>query len=94
MHKHFMSTYRPLPIPVDQEQARDIDERFAQDFLRRFHGAVNAHDAPAIEAPCHERVVREGPAALHTLYRPVEVLKLHRDTMCGRNMSPPVGHGD
>lgn len=60
---------------------RDIDERFAEDFLRRFHGAVNAHDAPAIAALCHENVVWEDPAAPHTLNGRDEVLGFHKDTM-------------
>lgn len=58
-----------------------IDERFAAQFLDRFHGAVNAHDAPAIVALCHEDVVWEDPAAPHTLHGPAEVLSFHADTM-------------
>ena len=60
---------------------RDIDEQFAADFLHRFHGAVNAHDAPAIAALCHENVVWEDPAAPHTLHGHEQVLSFHRDTM-------------
>jgi ketosteroid isomerase-like protein len=60
---------------------RDIDERFARAFLRQFHGAVNAHDAAAIAALCHENVVWKDPAAPHTLHGRDAVLRFHSDIM-------------
>lgn len=60
---------------------QNIDEQFAEDFLRQFHGAINAHDASAIAALCHENVVWEDPAAPHTLHGRDEVLSFHKDTM-------------
>ena len=58
-----------------------IDAAFAEDFLARFHGAVNAHDAQAIAALCHDDVIWEDPAAPHTLRGREAVLGFHRDTM-------------
>lgn len=58
-----------------------MEARFAKDFLQRFHGAVNAHDAPAIAALCHENVIWMDPAAPHTLHGRDQVLRFHEDTM-------------
>lgn len=58
-----------------------MEARFAKDFLRRFHGAVNAHDGSAVAALCHENVIWVDPAATHTLHGRDEVQRFHEDTM-------------
>ncbi len=57
-----------------------IDAVFAGEFLRRFHGTINAHAADAIASLCTEDVVWEDPA--QTLIGRSKVLSFHRDGMC------------
>lgn len=58
-----------------------VDAPFARQFLERLHGAANAHDAPAVAALCCADVVREDPAALHTLHGRDAVQHFHSDIM-------------
>ena len=60
---------------------RDIDEGFVRAFLLQFHAAVNAHDAGAIAALCHDDVIWEDPAAPHTLHGRDAVRRFHSDIM-------------
>ncbi|MCA9618220.1 MAG: ester cyclase [Myxococcales bacterium] len=53
----------------------------ARDFLARFHGAVNAHDAEALARLCTEDVVWTDPAAPEQLRGRDAVLRFHRDVM-------------
>ncbi len=58
-----------------------VDGPFARDFLRRLHGAANAHDPDAVAALCAEDIVWEDPAAPHTLRGRDAVRSFHRDIM-------------
>jgi len=58
-----------------------VDALFAQQFLQRLHGAVNAHDADAVAALCCPDIVWQDPAAAHSLHGRDEVLRFHRDVM-------------
>lgn len=58
-----------------------IDAAFADGFLERLHGAVNAHDPDAIAALCHPDVVWDDPAAAEPLRGRDAVRAFHRDGM-------------
>lgn len=58
-----------------------VDALFARQFLRRLHGAANAHDADAVAALCCVDVVWEDPAAPETLHGRDAVRHFHRDIM-------------
>jgi steroid delta-isomerase-like uncharacterized protein len=61
--------------------ARQIDDEFASDFVRRLHAAVNAHSADGAAALCTEDVVWEDPAAPYPLSGREAVRRFHRDMM-------------
>ena len=58
-----------------------VDAPFARQFLQRLHAAASAQDAEAVAALCGADVVREDPAAPHTLHGRDAVLRFHRDIM-------------
>ena len=57
------------------------DADVVNDFLRRLHAAVNAHDADGIAALCTTDVIWEDPAAPDTLRGRDAVRRFHRDVM-------------
>ncbi len=72
---------RAPPLRRDRHMSLDANEVFAAGFLRNLHDAVNAHDATAIGALCHQAVVWEDPAAPGTLHGRDAVVGFHRDIM-------------
>ncbi len=54
---------------------------FAFHFLEQLHAAVNAHDARAVAALCHENVLWEDPAAPEPLRGREAVYHFHRDIL-------------
>lgn len=58
-----------------------VDTAFAGEFLRRLHGAVNAHDPDAIAELCAENVIWDDPAAPRQLCGRKAVRRFHQENM-------------